>query len=354
MEYKDYYKILGVGKSATQEEIKKAYKTLARKYHPDLNPTDKQRAEEKFKEINEAYQVLGDPDKKTKYDQLGYNWDRISQGQWGQQSYAGAGSSRFGTTNFSDFFETFFGGRRGAGINLDDLLGGFAKEYTDPYAERVPDMDQEADIELSLSDAREGGKRIINIPSPEVCGLCRGTGYIGKTTSFRGRNITGQNVCPQCGGTGSTQRNKTIEVKIPKGIKQGSRIKLSGQGGMDPRTGRKGSLYLNVRIEPPQRFTLKGEDLYLDLPVYPYEVVLGKTVSIPSPVGGTIDLKIPSGTQDEQLLKLRGKGIESTSRLGDLYVRIHIAIPKDLSPRERQILEEWEAMRGKGTTRKAF
>ncbi|MCL5277120.1 MAG: DnaJ domain-containing protein [Deltaproteobacteria bacterium] len=354
MEYKDYYKILGVGKGATQEEIKKAYKTLARKYHPDLNPTDKKRAEEKFKEINEAYQVLGDQDKKAKYDQLGYNWDRISQGQWGQQSYAGTGSGRFGSTNFSDFFETFFGGHGGAGINLDDLLGGFTRGYADQNAERTVDVDQEADLELPLSDASEGGKKTIGIPSSEVCGLCRGTGYIGKTASYRGRNISSQNVCPQCGGAGSTQKNKTIEVKIPKGIKQGSRIKLSGQGGIDPRTGRRGSLYLNVKIRPPSHFTSRNEDLYLDLPVYPYEVILGKAVNIPSPTGGTINLKIPSGTQDEQLLKLKGKGIESTSRLGDLYVRIHIAIPKDLSQRERQLMEEWESMRDKGDTRKAF
>ncbi len=354
MQYKDYYKLLGVSKSAAQEEIKKAYKTLARQYHPDLNPTDKKRAEEKFKEINEAYQVLGDPEKRTKYDQLGYNWDRISsQEQWGQRDYAGTGRSHYGSTDFSDFFETFFGGHgaRGAGgLNMEDLLGGFGRSS----AQQTPDIDQEAEIELSASDALNGGKRTITIPSSEVCNLCKGSGYIGRTASYKGRNISSQNICPQCNGTGFTKANKTIEVKLPKGVKQGAKIKLSGQGSMDPQSGRRGSLYLNVKIRPPENFTSRNEDLYLDLPVYPYEAILGKAIDIPSPTGGTINLKIPSGTQDEQLLKLRGKGIDSTTRLGDLYVRIHILIPKDLSSREKQIMEEWESIRGKDTPRKIF
>jgi curved DNA-binding protein len=356
VEYKDYYKLLGIGKSASQEEIKKAYKTLARQYHPDLNPTDKKRSEEKFKEINEAYQVLGDPDKRSRYDQLGYNWDRISgQEQWGQRDYAGAGASRSGQTNFSDFFETFFGGRGGGGgINFEDLLGGFGRGPADQYAGQPPDIDQEADIELTLPDALNGGKRSLGIPSTDTCTMCKGSGYVGRTASFKGRNISSQSICPQCSGTGFTHGNKTIDVKIPKGVKHGSKIKLSGQGGIDPHTGRRGSLYLNVRIKPPALFTSKNEDLYLDLPIYPFEAILGKTVNIPSPTGGTINLKIPAGTQGEQLLKLKGKGIESVSRPGDLYVRTRIIIPRDLSPREKDIMEEWESIRSKDNPRKGY
>lgn len=349
MEYRDYYKVLGVDKNAAQDDIKKAYKTLARQYHPDLNPGDKKRAEEKFKQINEAYQVLGDPGKRAKYDQLGHNWERISsQGPWNQHEYAGAGTSHFGSSDFSDFFETFFGGRGGGGINLEDILGGFGGRYAGP----VYDTNQEADIEVALQESLNGSKKLITIPSPEVCSMCGGTGYTGKSAPYRGRTISGQNVCPQCSGSGSVQRNKTIEIKIPRGIKQGSKIKLAGQGGMDPRTGRRGVLYLNVRIVPPGIFTARNEDLYLDLPVYPYEVMLGKMVTIPSPSGSTISMKIPPGTQNEQLLKLKGKGIESTSRTGDLYVRIRVSVPKDLSPREQELMEEWQKIRGSEGPRK--
>ncbi|MGB9736032.1 MAG: DnaJ C-terminal domain-containing protein [bacterium] len=340
MEYKDYYKILGVSKNATQEEIKKAYKTLARQYHPDLNPDNRKQAEEKFKEINEAYQVLGDPEKRARYDQLGSNWDRISsQEPWGR-TYAGTGSTHFGGTNFSDFFETFFGGR-GATINIEDLLGGFGARHT----EQERSLDQESEIEITISEAANGAKRLINIPATEICNMCGGSGYIGRTATFRGRTISSQNVCPQCGGTGVTQRTKTIELKIPKGVKHGAKIKLSGQGAVDPETGRKGSLYLNVKIKPSPPFTAKDEDIYLDLPVYPFEAILGKSVNIPSPSGGEITLKIPAGSQNGQLLKLKGKGIQSTSRLGDMYVRINIVVPSNVSPEERKLLEAWQDLR---------
>ena len=349
MDYKDYYKVLGVGKNATQEEIKKAYKTLARQYHPDLNPDDKKRAEEKFKEINEAYQVLGDAEKKAKYDQLGYNWDRISsQDQWGRRSYAGAGSQHFGGANFSDFFETFFGGQGGQAINLEDLLGGFGNRQPEPEY----NTDQESDIDITIPEAINGTKRLLNIPSADICSVCGGTGYRGKTATYKGRNISSQNVCPQCNGTGYVQRNKTIEVKIPKGVKHGSKIKLAGQGSVNPRSGKKGALYLNIKVKPSPPFTAKNEDLYLELPVYPFEAVLGKTVSIPSPTGGEINLKIPSGSQNDQLLKLKDKGIQSTSRTGDLYVRIHIIMPTNLSPEEQRLMEEWQRLRGQDSPRR--
>jgi DnaJ-class molecular chaperone len=352
LEYKDYYKILGVGKNATQEEIKKAYKTLARQYHPDLNPNDKKKAEEKFKEINEAYQVLGDAEKRSKYDQLGYNWDRISsKDQWARRGYAGAGSTNFGGTNFSDFFETFFGGHGGAaGINFEDLLGGFGNRRAEPEY----NADQESDIEITLPEAIDGTKRLINIPSVDVCNVCGGNGYIGRTASYKGRNISSQNICPQCNGTGYVQRNKTIEVKIPKGVKHGSKIKLAGQGTISPHSGKKGSLYLNIKIKPSPPFTAKNEDLYLELPVYPFEAILGKSVNIPSPTGGEISLKIPAGAQSAQLLKLKGKGIQSTSRLGDLYVRINIAIPDNMSSEERRLMEEWQKLRETDNPRRQF
>lgn len=340
MEYKDYYKILGVNKNATQEEIKRAYKTLARQYHPDLNPNNRKQAEEKFKEINEAYQVLGDPEKRSRYDQLGSNWDRISsQGPW-ERTYSGAGSTHFGKTNFSDFFETFFGGH-GATINIEDLLEGFGTRHSEPEQE----LDQESEIEITLSEAVNGTKRLLSIPSTEICNVCRGSGYIGRTATFRGKTISSQNVCPQCNGTGLTQKTKTIEVKIPKGVKHGAKIKLAGQGAIDPRTGKKGSLYLNVRVKPSPPFTSKNEDVYLDLPIYPFEAILGKSVSIPSPSGGEITLKIPAGSQNGQLLKLNGKGIQSTSRLGDMYVRINIVVPLNISSEERRLIEAWQDLR---------
>jgi DnaJ-class molecular chaperone len=349
LDYKDYYKILGVGKNATQEEIKKAYKTLARQYHPDLNPNDKKKAEEKFKEINEAYQVLGDTEKRGKYDQLGSNWDRISsQDQWARRGYAGTGAPHFGGTNFSDFFETFFGGQGGSAINFEDLLGGFGNRRAEPEY----NTDQESDIDITIPEAINGTKRLINIPSADVCNICGGNGYIGKTASYKGRNISSQNVCPQCNGTGYVQRNKTIEIKIPKGVKHGSKIKLAGQGAVNPSSGKKGSLFLNIKIKPSPPFTAKNEDLYLELPVYPFEAMLGKMIGIPSPTGGEINLKIPAGSQNDQLLKLKDKGIQSTSRMGDLYVRIHIIMPANISPEEQRLMEEWQRLRGSDNPRK--
>ncbi len=344
MEYKDYYKLLGVSRNATQDDIKKAFKKLAKQYHPDLNPNDKKKAEEKFKEINEAYQVLGEPEKRSRYDQLGSDWDRISS----QDTYSGARAQHFGNSTFSDFFETFFGGQNIN--NMEDLLGGLGAKH----AARSYEIDHEYDIEITLRDAINGSKQVLNVPFNDTCPACGGTGYTVKTAAYRGRNISSQSPCPNCGGSGAVRRNKAIEVKIPKGVKQGAKIRLSGEGGIDPRTGKRGSIYLNIRIKPPYPFMSKEQDLYLDVKLYPFEAALGKSIDIPSPTGGTISLKIPAGTQNEQMLKLKDKGIPSSSGTGDLYVKIHVAIPKDLSQEERQLLEQWDKLRSWDNPRKGL
>jgi curved DNA-binding protein len=314
VEFRDYYETLGVAKTASDAEIKSAFRKLARKYHPDV-AKDKKAAEEKFKQINEAYEVLGDPEKRKKYDQLGADWNRPGGFQpppgWGGQQPGGGfqqwgdGSGgvefEFGGTGFSDFFEAFFGGGRGR-----SAFGGFGQRQA--TAERGSDV--EADIMVTLEEALHGSTRTVSL------------------------RRTGSN------------KVETYQVKIPRGVHEGQRIRLAGQGEAGERGGKSGDLFLRVRLARHPDFSVEGNDLIHEVKIAPWQAVLGTELKVPT-LEGSVRLKVPPGTQAGQRFRLRGHGLPGASGArGDLYVDVQINVPKKISEREREIWQELAKLHG--------
>jgi molecular chaperone DnaJ len=331
MKYKDYYAILGVPKSSPQKDIKSAYRKLARKWHPDTNPANPKAAEEKFKEISEAYEVLGDPEKRRKYDVLGMDWQQASQQAEQQRRYRtqqgdfefgfDPGAEGMGGSGFSDFFDMFFSG-----------VGRQQTTQSRTFARRGQDL--ETPIELTLRDIYEGGEKSISLQIEDQCPRCGGTGTLnGK-------------LCPVCHGTGRVLQTKKFDVKIPRGIREGQRIRLAGQGGAGSGGGPNGDLYLVVKLRDDPTFKRKGDDLYVDLPVSVYDLVLGADVDVPT-MNGQVAMHIPEGTQNNRLLRLAGKGMPKVKGggAGDQYVRLVGQLPQKLSDRERQLFKELTTLR---------
>jgi len=328
MIFKDYYSVLGVPKTAAEKDIKSAYRKLARKWHPDANPNNPKEAEEKFKEISEAYEVLGDPEKRKKYDVLGPNWQQAAQQAEQQRRYrAGAGGEEFdfeteggGPSGFSDFFDMFFSGI------------GRRQTRSQNMARRGQDL--ETTIDLDLRDAYAGGAKAVSLQIEDVCAYCHGAGTEG------GR------LCSHCHGTGHTLVAKRFEVTIPKGIGEGQRIRLAGQGGAGRSGGPSGDLYLVVSLRDDPTYKRKGEDLYLDLPVSIYSLLLGGDVDVPT-LSGQVAMKIPAGTQNNRLLRLSGRGMPKVKGggSGDQYVRLIGQLPTDLSDEEKELFGELAALR---------
>lgn len=340
---KDYYQILGVGKDASQDEIKKAFRKLARKYHPDLNPGDKT-AEEKFKEINEAYAVLGDPQKRSEYDRAGtaYEFPGFEGFKWPgfEESF-----------DFGDIFGDIFGTRFRA-----------AEHYA-----RGEDILME--VELTLEDAFTGVTRPISITrtvncdacagtgaeASQTCPLCRGTGKIQTSKGFfkiaqtcpechgTGRKITF--ACKKCGGRGKTVYTETLKVKIPAGVDNDSIVKLKGMGNAGIGGGPAGDLLLEITIRPHPVFKRKGDDIYVQLPVTFGEATFGAKIEVPT-IDGTAVMKLPPGTQGGQRFKLSGKGFLSprTKHRGDEYVDIKIVVPKDIPESAKEAINKIEAL----------
>ena len=314
VQFRDYYETLGVSKTATDDEIKSAFRKLARKYHPDV-AKDKKAAEEKFKQINEAYEVLSDQEKRKKYDQLGANWNQPGGFQpppeWGQQpgggyhQWGGDGGGgvefEFGGTGFSDFFEAFFGGGRGR-----SAFGGFrGREAT---AERGADV--EADILVTLEEALNGSTRTVSLRR-----------------------------------AGSNKVEK-YQVKIPRGVHEGQRIRLAGQGEAGARGGKSGDLFLRVRLAKHPDFSVEASDLTHEVKIAPWQAAIGTELKVPT-LEGIAKLKIPPGTQGGQKFRLRGRGLPGISGTrGDLYVFVQIQIPKKLTEREREIWSQLAKLHG--------
>jgi DnaJ-class molecular chaperone len=319
MDFKDYYATLGVVKTATAKEIKQAFRKLARKHHPDVNPGDKT-AETKFKEINEAYEVLGDPDKRKKYDELGANWRMYEQGgapggpgfqPGGWNVHFGGGSpgsgfrtmspeemqEMFGDANpFSDFFQTFFGG--GAPGAEPDTRGGGRRRTS------RPGRDVEHELELGLEDAYRG------------------------TTQRLAIRLNGQ--------------ARTVEVRIPAGVGEGSRVRVPGEGETGSGGARSGDLYLRIRLAAHPRFELKGRDLYTKVPVPLTTAVLGGEADVPTLSGKSLRLKIPPTTQNAQVFRLKGHGMPMVGKpgeTGDLYATVDVELPRSLTPEQRALFE---------------
>jgi curved DNA-binding protein len=329
VEFKDYYKVLGVERTASGDDIRKAFRKLARVYHPDV-AKDKKRAEEKFKEINEAYEVLGDPEKRKKYDELGADWKHggARPGPGGQTfrtntwrtGEPGGEGFEFSGTGFSDFFEQFFGGggRFGGGRGQ----AGFAQ----PETEKGQDV--EAVLMVTLEEAMQGAVRPITLRRNTQCPECQGTG------------VKGRQVCPACGGSGQVATTENYKVKIPAGVRDGQRLRLTGQGEPGMGGGPRGDLYLRVRMASHPDYRVEGGDLYYDLDLAPWEAALGAKVSVPL-VSGSLSIKIPPGTQNGQRLRIKNRGLPGRGgESGDLYVVARIQMPKETSEREKALWEQ--------------
>lgn len=330
VKYQDYYKILGVDRNSTPEEIKKAYRKLARKYHPDTQPEEKkEEAEKKFKEINEAYEVLSDPEKRKKYDRLGANWQHGDDFTSYKQQWTGQDFSNFdrefdgfsfsfgrGGTSFSDFFEAFFG---------QDLFNEEMKTSTKTRQRPSRGQDIEAELEVSLEDIYFGREKQFQINIKDLCDQCGGVGYVGN--SF----------CSRCGGSGQAAKNKTLKVKIPKDARDGKKIRLKGQGG-EASGGQKGDLYLKLKTVQHPKFKLRGNnDLETELKIYPWQAILGDKVTVPT-LEGNIKVNIPPKTHNGHTLRLKSKGMpDKKNKKGDLFLKIIIDIPKEIKPEEEEL-----------------
>ncbi len=314
VQFKDYYETLGVPKTAGDDEIRKAFRKLARTHHPDMvKAAEKKAAEEKFKGINEAYEVLGDPEKRKKYDQLGAGWDQQGgqpppdwQQHAGRGGFGGGGARggdfHFGGTGFSDFFEQFFGGagRRGGSP------GGFGFEE-----ETLRGEDMEADIMVTLEEALKGSTRKISLRRP------------------------------------NSPKAQTFSVRIPAGVRAGQRIRLAGAGNAGPRGAAAGDLFLRVKFEQHPEFRVEGSDLLHDISLAPWQAVLGGEISAPT-LEGTMKLKIPAGTQNHQRFRLRGRGLpKEDGGRGDFYAVAEVVLPKKLTARERELWEQLGEEAGK-------
>ena len=336
MEYKDYYKVLGVAKTASDSEIKKAYRKLAREFHPDLNPGSKS-AEERFKGINEAYEVLSDPEKRRKYDELGTNWEQIQRDREYAKQYARPGFEG-STENFDlgDFFSTFFGDRM-SGFGSGSFAAG-------PH----PGADLQTEIELSLGDLHQGSRKLLNLSMAETCPTCQGRGMITTSSYNQGKRrvVTSAQPCGTCGGRGQIQTQREVQVKIPKGIKEGSKIRLAGMGDKGIQGAPSGDLYLVIKVLPHRLFRLLEYDLEADLPVWADEAALGAQIKVPT-LDQKVLLKVPPGSQSGQRFRLKGKGLGKPQGqgVGDLFYKVRIMVPDRMSAKERELFNELRRLR---------
>jgi len=304
MAEEDFYQALGVSRTASQEEIQRAYRKLARKYHPDVNKDPG--AEERFKAISEAYDVLSDPDTRARYDRFGAQFRQVPEGfdpdaAWTSAGGGGPRGQRV-RVDFGDAGDLGGAGFGFEGIDLDDLLGGMFGRGGRGRRGPVPGADQEAQIELTVEDAYSGGQRQITLSS-------------GAAT-------------------------RSYNVNIPAGVVDGQRIRLGGQGGRGSDGGSPGDLYLLVRIAPHPRYRLQGRDIHVDLPLAPWEAALGATVAVETP-GGEAKLNVPAGSSSGRRLRLRGKGMPNPkATAGDLYAEVKIMVPSELTARERELFQE--------------
>jgi molecular chaperone DnaJ len=344
---RDYYETIGVDKKATQDDIKKAYRRLARKYHPDLNPGDKT-AEQKFKELNEAYGVLGDEKKRSEYDQHGRT---PFEGGPGFDYRTYTSGDRFDFGGFGDIFSDVFGAGRG------------------PEAAVMKGPDLVMGLELSLEEAFSGVTKPITFSrevscktcggsgaeASQQCDRCRGTGQTSSSKGFfrmsqqcgacggTGRKIS--KVCGQCGGRGKTLHTESIKVKIPAGVDTGSKVRLRGMGGAGEGGSPAGDLQIEITVKEHPVFTRKGENIYVDIPVTFGEAALGAKIKVPT-IDGAAAMTLPAGTQGGQKFKLSGKGFPSpkTAKRGDQYVTIRVAVPRTIPDRARNAVQEIEAL----------
>ncbi|MBR1779205.1 MAG: molecular chaperone DnaJ [Clostridia bacterium] len=361
-EKRDYYEVMGVGKTATDDEIKKAFRKLAKKYHPDLNPGDKE-AEAKFKEVNEAYEILSNKDSRARYDQFGHAGVDPSYSQAGGSAWAG--SPFEADFDIGDIFSSFFGGG----------FGGSSRRRANPNAPRRGG-DVSAVITLSFEEAAKGCKKEISYKviencadcsgtgaakgtSPKTCSVCKGSGQatvtqrtpfgVVQTTrtceSCAGSGKIIEKPCPVCYGTGHINKNKKVEVNIPAGIDQGQILNISGHGNAGKNKGPNGDLHVHINVRPHEIFKRQGDDVYCDLPITFVQAALGCEVIVPT-LEGKVSYHIHEGTQPGDVFKLKNKGIErlNSRGRGDQFVKIVLEVPKNLSQKQKDLLKEFESI----------
>ena len=354
MSKRDYYEVLGVQKNASDGEIKKAFRNLAKDNHPDKNPND-QAAETRFKEINEAYETLKDPQSRSAYDQFGH---AASEGGMGGGGFGGFNTNFSGS--MSDIFEDLFGeftGRRGSGQSQ-------AQRQT-----RGSDL--RAEMNISLKDAYFGTSRDLNIDANQSCEGCNGTGASkgsdratcgncggsGKVrtqqgfftlertcVSCSGKGSIIKNPCQPCRGTGRVRKKRKLSVNIPQGVDDGTRIRLGGEGEAGENGGPSGDLYVFISIEPNEFFKRKDSDLLCEVPIDFISAALGGDIDVPSPDGKKLRITVPEGCQNQRQFRLKGKGMPvlQSKRYGDLFVEIHVEVPKNLNKKQRTLLKEFQ------------
>jgi DnaJ-class molecular chaperone len=343
MDYKDYYSVLGVARDADDKAIKTAYRRLARKHHPDVNKGKADR----FKEINEAYAVLSDPEKRKRYDTLGPDWERYARTGAdapfeGADPRAGGGMGGAAGGDFSDFFRTIFGDLGGTGRRgrvRDTRRGGMGDIFTGEWtAGGGPETDKgddvEAAVEVTLEDAFRGVTRRVALEISEPCAACGGAGHTGRTP------------CAECRGSGWSKSPRNLDVKIPAGVDTGSRIRVAGEGPRGLGQGPRGDLYLRVTVKPDARFERKGDNLHVDLAVPAADAALGAEIQVPT-LKGNVSMKIPPETSSGKTFRLPGYGLPHLKGggSGDQYVRVQVAIPAGLTAREKELFAELRTLR---------
>lgn len=358
--FKDYYGVLGLERNATEAQIKTAFRTKARQFHPDTNREDPG-AEEKFKEVNEAYEVLSDPEKRRMYDRFGEDWQRYRDAgidpddasfgrtrgrtvyrnpsagsdedfeQWftgngsptGSWEWSEGGGFREGGGRFSDFFNLLFG---------NDERDGRTTSARPSRPTRGDDLEVKA--EITLREAFEGTNRKLTLQTPETCKTCNGLGMVRNTT------------CPTCNGTGQVSKTRTLEVRIPQGVRTGSRVRIAGQGGPGVNGGPNGDVYLLIDVIPDSRFSIDGRNLRTTVNVPLYTALLGGEAIVHT-LSGRIALRIPEGTQNGRVFRLKGKGMPASGKhpAGDMLVTVQVELPTNLSSEEKQKIAELQGMR---------
>ena len=330
VDFKDYYRILGVDRKADDKTIKSAYRRLARKHHPDV--AKGKDAADRFREISEAYEVLSDPEKRRRYDSLGPDWQRYTQAPPGgpgggfRVEYGDLG----GAGDFSDFFRTIFGdmtgrgGSRGEGVRLEDLFQGGGRS--------ARGADVQAGIEITLDEAFQGARKTFAMDLEEPCPTCHGSGHVKRQP------------CPTCEGSGAQAVRRQVDVKIPAGVKSDQRVRVAGEGAGT--AGARGDLYLSVTVAPHPFFERKGDDIHLALPVTAPEAALGTTLEVPT-LRGKVSMKIPPATSSGRTFRLPGYGMPRLKGggAGDQLVAIKIVMPSDVTPAERELYEKLKELR---------
>jgi len=365
----DYYETLGVSRSAKEDELRKTYRKLARKYHPDLNPGDKS-AEERFKKVQEAYDILSDPKKRQVYDQYGFYSDNIPPG--GPGGGPGAGAEQpgmgFGGFDFSDYVDNHGGAQPGGGGNFRDIFSQFFGNKRGEQAGAGPEKgtDLEYGLDIDFWQSIRGTQVRLNVARQETCETCNGSGSVGGASTVCPEcdgtgNVTQmagamkfsltcprcdgkgrlRNVCPTCHGDGRLSKSEIVEVRIPPGAQSGSRLRVAGKGNAGRNGGGAGDLYITVRVEPHAFFRRDGDDIHIQVPVTVSEAGLGAKIEVPT-IDGRALLKVPQGTQNAQKFRLREKGVMNgrKNQRGDEIVEVVIQAPKAQDERTRELLRE--------------